>query len=141
VTNNNMVIISHPLYSPDLATVVLLCFPNWKWNWWGDILKQCLTSKGNHKRYSISFRKITSMVLLKHRRNDGITVYIPKETILKEMAAKIEHVKPVFLFYLVPELSNITSYGNLHDGRYLLLISSAWYSCFIFSMTRTKFQP
>jgi hypothetical protein len=28
VTNNNMVIISHPLYSPDLATVVLLCFPN-----------------------------------------------------------------------------------------------------------------
>jgi hypothetical protein len=28
-------------------------------------------------------------VLLKHG-NDGITVYIPKETILKEMAAKIE---------------------------------------------------
>jgi hypothetical protein len=30
------------------------------------------------------------MVLLKRGKNDGITVYVPKETILKEMAAKIE---------------------------------------------------
>jgi hypothetical protein len=30
------------------------------------------------------------MVLLKRGKKDGITVYIPKETILKEMAAKIE---------------------------------------------------
>jgi hypothetical protein len=30
------------------------------------------------------------MVLLNHEKNDGITVYIPKETILKEMVAKIE---------------------------------------------------
>jgi hypothetical protein len=29
-------------------------------------------------------------VLLKHGKNDRITVYVPKETILKEMAAKIE---------------------------------------------------
>jgi hypothetical protein len=28
------------------------------------------------------------MVLLKHGRNGGITVYVPKEIILKEMAAK-----------------------------------------------------
>jgi hypothetical protein len=33
---------------------------------------------------------MTSMVLLKHEENDGITVYILKETILKEMAAEIE---------------------------------------------------
>jgi hypothetical protein len=33
---------------------------------------------------------MTAMVLLKCGKNDGITVYIPKETILKEMAAKIE---------------------------------------------------
>jgi hypothetical protein len=31
-------------------------------------------------------------------KNDGIAVYDPKETILKEMAAKIEQVKPVFHF-------------------------------------------
>jgi hypothetical protein len=30
------------------------------------------------------------MVLLKHGKNDGIIVYVPKETMLKEMAAKIE---------------------------------------------------
>jgi hypothetical protein len=30
------------------------------------------------------------MVPLKQRKNDGTAVYIPKETILKEMAAKIE---------------------------------------------------
>jgi hypothetical protein len=32
-------------------------------------------------------------------QNDGIAVYVPKETILKEMAAKIELVKPAFLFW------------------------------------------
>jgi hypothetical protein len=39
------------------------------------------------------------MVLLKcGKDNNGITAYVPKETILKEMAAKIEQVKPAFLF-------------------------------------------
>jgi hypothetical protein len=33
---------------------------------------------------------MTSTALLKREKNDEITVYIPKETILKEMAAKIE---------------------------------------------------
>jgi hypothetical protein len=32
------------------------------------------------------------MVLLKRGKNDGIAVSIPKETILKEMAARIEQV-------------------------------------------------
>jgi hypothetical protein len=33
---------------------------------------------------------MTSTVLLKSRENYGVAVYIPKETILKEIAAKIE---------------------------------------------------
>jgi hypothetical protein len=33
---------------------------------------------------------MTSTVLLKRGRNGGITVYVPKETILKEKAVKIE---------------------------------------------------
>jgi hypothetical protein len=33
---------------------------------------------------------MTSKVLLKCGRNYGIAVYVPTETILKEMAAKIE---------------------------------------------------
>jgi hypothetical protein len=54
------------------------------------VLKQCLTSEGNCKLYSTALRKMTSTVLLKHGRKDGIAVYIPKETTLKEMAAKTE---------------------------------------------------
>jgi hypothetical protein len=38
--------------------VISLFFPNWKRNWRDDILKECWTSKGNHKRYSTALRKI-----------------------------------------------------------------------------------
>jgi hypothetical protein len=44
-----------------------------------------------------SIEEMTSTGLLKHGKNDGITVYVPKETILKETTAKIEYVKPEFL--------------------------------------------
>jgi hypothetical protein len=33
---------------------------------------------------------MTSTVLLEHGRNYGAAVYVPKETVLKMMAAKIE---------------------------------------------------
>jgi hypothetical protein len=46
--------------------------------------------KGNHKWYSTGLRKLTSTVLLKHERNDGIALLVPKETNSKKMAAKIE---------------------------------------------------
>jgi hypothetical protein len=62
-----------------------LGFPNWKWNWGDDALKQCLISKGNRQRHSTALRNMTSTVLLKHGKDDGIAVYVPKE-----MAAKIE---------------------------------------------------
>jgi hypothetical protein len=75
-----------------------ICFPNWKWNWRDDVLKQCLTSKGNRKWHSTALRKMTSMVLFKHGKNYGVAVYIPKETIWRRMAAKIKKVKTAFLF-------------------------------------------
>jgi hypothetical protein len=53
-------------------------------------MKQCLTSKGNHKRYSTALRKMTSTVLSKRRINDGISVHVPNEIILKDMVAKVE---------------------------------------------------
>jgi hypothetical protein len=43
-----------------------------------------VTSKGR------ALRKRTFKVLLKGEKNEGITVYVPKETALKDMAAKIE---------------------------------------------------
>jgi hypothetical protein len=63
VTSSNMVIVTHHLYSLDLAPCDFALFPK---------------------------LKMTSTVLLKHGKNYGVAVYIPKETILKEMAAKIE---------------------------------------------------
>jgi hypothetical protein len=54
---------------------------------------------------------MTSTELLKHGKNDGVVVYVPKETIFKEIAAKIEQVTQAFLFfYIVQELSDSTSY-------------------------------
>jgi hypothetical protein len=47
---------------------------------------EIVTSKGNRKRYSTALRPST--VLLKSRKNDWIAVFVPIETILKEMAAK-----------------------------------------------------
>jgi hypothetical protein len=41
------------------------------------------------KWYLTALGKMTSTVLLKHGKNDGIVVYVPKETILKDMGAKI----------------------------------------------------
>jgi hypothetical protein len=47
VTNSNMVIIPYPPYSLDLAPVILLLFSKLKVKLMDDVLKQCLTSKGN----------------------------------------------------------------------------------------------
>jgi hypothetical protein len=43
----------------------------------------------------IALSKIISMELLKRGKDDGIAVYVPEETTLKEMAAR---VKAEFLF-------------------------------------------
>jgi hypothetical protein len=66
-----------------------------------------VASKGNRKQYSTALKKMTSTVLLKRGKNDGIAVYVPKETVLEEMAAKYQKH---FFFDLVWELS---------DSRYI----------------------
>jgi hypothetical protein len=60
-------------------------------------LQEKVNADPNHKWYSTALRKIAFMVLLKLGRNDGISVYVPKETVLKETAAKI-------FFYVVWKL-------------------------------------
>jgi hypothetical protein len=37
-----------------------------------------------------SIKEMTSTVLLKREENYGIAVYVPKETVLKDLAAKID---------------------------------------------------
>jgi hypothetical protein len=62
---NNMVIVPNPPYSPDLAPSDIALFTQLKVKLKDDVLKQCLTSKENRKRYSTSLRKMTSPMLLK----------------------------------------------------------------------------
>jgi hypothetical protein len=68
-----------------------------------------LTSNGNRKRYTTALRKMTSTVFLKRGKNGGIAVYVHKETILKEMTAKIK-LRQHFFFDVVRELSDTTSH-------------------------------
>jgi hypothetical protein len=90
VTNNNIVIVPHPPYSPDLASSDFALFPKLKIKLKGRYFETASDIKGNRKQYLTALRKMTFTVLLKCGKNDGITIYIPKETTLKEMAAKIE---------------------------------------------------
>jgi hypothetical protein len=87
-TSNNMVIVPHAPYSPDLATCDFAFF----------FSKLKLKLKGwhfesvwHHRGYLTALRKMTSTVLLKHGKKWwDCCIYTPKETILKEMEAKIE---------------------------------------------------
>jgi transposase len=90
VTNNNVVIVPHPPYLPDLSPSDFALFPKLQTKLTGQHFETVSDIQGNCKRYSIALRKMTSMMLLKRGKNNGIAVYIPKETILKDMAAQIE---------------------------------------------------
>jgi hypothetical protein len=57
------------------------------------------------------------MVFLKREKDDGIAVYVPKETILKEMAANLSKLSQHFVFDLVRELSDSTSYYNFDETK------------------------
>jgi hypothetical protein len=88
VTNNNMVIIPHPPYSPNLAPCDFALFPKLKMKLKArhfetvpDIQRELQVVLDGIKENDIH------TVLLKCGKNDGIAVYVPKETILKEMAA------------------------------------------------------
>lgn len=52
-------------------------------------MQLCWTFNWNHKQFLIAFYRMTSEVLLTGEKNNGIGVYIPRVTILKEMAAII----------------------------------------------------
>jgi hypothetical protein len=84
VTNNNMVTVPQAPYSPDLAPCDFVLFPK---------LKMKLKGRRFETMSDIQMESqsvLTSAVLLKRRKNNGIAVQVPKETILKEMEGKIE---------------------------------------------------
>jgi hypothetical protein len=88
-----MVIVPHPLYSPDLAPCDFSLSPE-------------LQMKSKRRRFeTVSDIQRESQAALdsikenhSHVSNHGIAVYVPKETILKEMPAKMK-LRQHFLFF------------------------------------------
>jgi uncharacterized protein (DUF924 family) len=91
-------VIPHPPYSPDLVPCDFALFP-----------KLQMKLKGQHFETVSDMQRELQVVLnsIKENvfrgaseawKNDGIAVYVPKETILKGMVAKIEQVKPALHF-------------------------------------------
>jgi hypothetical protein len=62
-----------------------------------DVIEQYLMLKEKSKRYSTALRKMTSMVAFGVRK-DGLYANVPKETIFKGMATKIDLHKGGFIF-------------------------------------------
>jgi hypothetical protein len=90
VTNNNMVIVPHSPYSPNLATFDFALF-----------LKLKMKLKGRHFGTVSDIQRKSQALLYSIEENyfqgafeawkkDRTAVYVPKENILKEMAAKFE---------------------------------------------------
>jgi hypothetical protein len=83
VTNNNMFIVSHPPYSPDLAPCDFALFPKLKVK-----LKGRFETMSDIQRESQAvlqrFKENDFHGALKRAKNDGIAVYVSKGTILKE---------------------------------------------------------
>jgi hypothetical protein len=91
VTNNNMVIIPHPPYLPDLAPCDFTLFPKLKMKPKG----QCFETVSDIQRESqvvldsVKENNFHGAFEAWKTKKDRIAVYVPEETILKEMAAKI----------------------------------------------------
>jgi hypothetical protein len=97
-----MVIIPHSPYSPDLVPCDFLLFS-----------KLILKLKRQHVETVPDIQTGSQTVLDSIKKSDfhgafgagknkGIIVYVPKKTILKEMADKTEYVQPAFIFLPSP---------------------------------------
>jgi hypothetical protein len=90
VTNNNMVIVSHPPYPLDLAPSDLTLFPKLKMRLKDEILKQCLTSKGESKVVLDNIKENDFHGAFEGLEKRWDRCIRSKEDYLKELAARIE---------------------------------------------------
>jgi hypothetical protein len=90
VTNNNTVIVPHLLHSTNLAPCDFTLFPKLKIKLKGRRFETMSDIHSESQTVPDSIKEIDFHGAIEAYRNDGIALYVPKETILKEMAAKIE---------------------------------------------------
>jgi transposase len=90
LTNNNMVIVPYPPYSPDLAPCDFALFPKLKMKLKGRRFETVSDIQRESQAVLDSIQDNDFHSDFEAWKSDGIAVYVPKETILKEMAAKIK---------------------------------------------------
>jgi hypothetical protein len=90
-----MVIVHHPPYSPDLAPYDISLFPKCKM----ELKRLRFESVSDIRRKPYAVLQYAVLYSIKENyfhgtfetwKKDGIAAYVPKEVILKKMAAKIE---------------------------------------------------
>jgi hypothetical protein len=84
-----MVIVPHFPFSPDLALCGFALFPKFKMKLKGRHFETVSDIQRELQAVFDSIKENDFHSALKRGKNDGIAVYIPKETILKEVATKI----------------------------------------------------
>jgi hypothetical protein len=99
-----MVIVPHPPYSPDLASYNFALFPKLKMKLKGQHFETVSDAQMKSQAALDSTKENDFHCAFETWKKNGITIYIPEETILKKMATNIEYVKPEFL--LQPSLGN-----------------------------------
>jgi hypothetical protein len=90
LVTDNMVIILHPPYSPDFAPCDFAFFRKLKMKLKGRRFGTVSDIQRESQAVLDSVMENGFHVAFEAWRTDGTAVYVPKETILKEMAAKIE---------------------------------------------------
>jgi hypothetical protein len=100
-----MIIVPHPPYSLDLATCHFALFPKLKMKLKGRRFETVSDIQRDSQAVLDSTKENDFHGVSKCGKNDGIAVYVPKENILKEMAAKIK-LNQNFFIDLVREHSD-----------------------------------
>ena len=85
LAENNMTVVPHPSYSPDLAPCDFYSSPSWSFGWRVKDSTPLKRFKTNRSRYLTQFQKGTSRDASKHGRNAGTAVFMQKGSTLKVM--------------------------------------------------------
>jgi hypothetical protein len=90
VTNNNMVIVPRPPYSPGIASSDFALFPKLKTKLKGRRFETGSDIQRESQAALDSIKENDFHGAFEGWKHNGIAVYVPKKTILKEMAGEIE---------------------------------------------------
>ena len=85
LAKNNMTVIPHTPYSPDLAPVTFSSSPRWSFEWRVEHSTPLKRFKRNRSGYLTHFQKGTSRDASKHGRNAGTAVFVEKGSTVKVM--------------------------------------------------------